>query len=233
LVIKRALYLFAAMFCAAMILLSSQLAVIAQEGQQPTPLSLDIPTMTATNISLLTTTPTRTPTTGASLLRVEATDANVRAAPNLEAEIYGKITPGNSFAVMGRYVDWYQIQYPNSPSGLGWVFSGVVTITGGDPATLPEISLDAEVTTGAPLVIGDGTLTPSGNTPLPDMVTASSLGAVGGVLPTFTYPPPFIESTVSFSSGAVQTGGVPPIVPIVGLLIIGLTGVLISGLRRG
>ena len=55
----------------------------------------------------------------------------------------------------------------------------------------------------------------------------------GQPLPTFTFPPPLIEATLSPRINAVSAqGSIPPIVPIIGLSAVGLLGLLISGLRR-
>jgi hypothetical protein len=65
---------------------------------------------------------------------------------------------------------------------------------------------------------GDTTATPGPQTPLP----------------TFTDPPPLIEATLpALGSGITTETGVPPIVPIIGLALLGLGGLLISSLRRG
>jgi hypothetical protein len=63
---------------------------------------------------------------------------------------------------------------------------------------------------------------------------ADDAGRQPGVpLPTFTYPPPFVEATLPSRSAAVSRGGLPPIVPIIGLATLGLAGLFISSLRRG
>lgn len=216
---------------------------------QPTPLQIFIPTRTETPVLEPTVTPTRTPTVSRSLIRVQARiEANIRTAPDLNAQVLRKVTPGVFFAVVGRRGKWLQIQFSESPTGLAWVFEEVVEITGGDPSTIPEVDIAAvpspNVATGAaqetasfitstPGAPGTATALQAAATGVRTLVAISNQNP-GAPLPTFTYPPPFIEATLPARATAVASpGGVPPIVPIVGLGAVGLMGLFISALRRG
>lgn len=225
--------------------------VVAQ-GPTATPLPISIPTLTPTPVPQITNTPSRTPTL--AQIRVEArskdTGANIRASPSTDAEKLGTIYPGQFFVVTGRWARWIQIQYDKSPTGLGWVYEEVVNITGGDPNTIPTIQPGAvpspNVATGAAQQTASYlTATPGA----PQTATVMQLSATGvftrvavngtevptrvGTLFTFTPPGNLIEATLPprINTTANQ-GGIPPIVPIIGLGILGLAGLLISGLRR-
>ena len=66
---------------------------------------------------------------------------NVRAAPDLNAQLLGQISKGQSVPVRGRTADgtWYQITYPAGPGGIAWVYGPASSITG-DAGTLPVVS---------------------------------------------------------------------------------------------
>src|SRR5690606_18684359 len=63
------------------------------------------------------------------------------APGHIEAERVGLIYPGTQYRVIARRFDWFQIEFPQSPTGSAWVFSGVVNLTG-NAADIPEIELD-------------------------------------------------------------------------------------------
>lgn len=215
-----------------------------------TPLSIVVASRTPTEVLFPSITPSRTPTADTTLIRVEAkVEANIRSAPSLDAEILTRIVPGQFFAVTGRYARWLQIRYDRSPSGVAWVFEDVVTISGGDPANIPEIGLEAvpspNIETAAAQQTADFlTATPGA----PETATAVQASATGvfvrpteqgapqgpaEILPTFTYPPPFVEATLPARAASAGRGGLPPIAPIMGLAALGLAGLFISSLRRG
>jgi hypothetical protein len=215
-----------------------------------TALPILVVTRTPTEVLFPSMTPSRTPTSDTTLIRIEAqVEANVRSAPSLDAEILVRIVPGQFFAVTGRYARWLQIRYDRSPSGVAWVFEDVVTISGGDPATIPEIGLDAvpspNVETAAARQTADyltatpgapGTATAIQASATGVFVRPTEPGAAQGpveILPTFTYPPPFVEATLPSRSASASRGGLPPIAPIMGLAALGLAGLFISSLRRG
>lgn len=225
---------------------------VMAQGPAPTPLPISIPSLTPTPVPQITSTPSRTPTI--AQVRVEAlskdTGANLRASPSTDAEKLGTIYPGQFFVVTGRWLRWIQIQYDKSPTGLAWVYEEVVHITGGDPNLIPTIQPNAvpspNVATGAAQQTASF-LTATPGAPQTATVLQSSATGVftrvavngtevrthSGPLPTFTFPASLIEATLPPRvSTTANQGGVPPIVPIIALGIVGLAGLLISGLRR-
>jgi hypothetical protein len=221
-------------------------------AQNPTPLPIIIPTRTATiEVQQATATQAATPTGSASAGRVEAKiSANVRASPNLESEILGKIAPGQFFAITGRSDKWIQIEYDKSPTGRAWVFEDVVNVSGINLGAIPTIQRGdvptANIATAAAQQTADIlVLTPGA----PETATVQQASATGvftriaedttagptsdGPRPTFTFPPAHVEATLPpRRSPETNQGGVPPIVPIIVLGGIGVFGLLISSLRR-
>lgn len=222
---------------------------LAAQAQAPTltALPISIPSRTPTPLPLSTVTPTRTPTTGVSLLRVEAiTEARIRTAPDLNAQILESVKPGKFFNVVGRRAKWIQIVYPAAPSGRAWVYEDVIKYSGGDPKTIPEldagsvptanvqtaaVQLTAQFITGTPGAPGTATAIQAVATGVFTAVAANTTPS--GPLPTFTFPAPMLEPTLPARASAVPQGGLPPIVPIIGLGVLGVFGLLISVLRRG
>jgi hypothetical protein len=204
---------------------------------------------TPTEITEFTPTPSRTPTQDFTLIRVEApVQGNVRSSPSLDAQILGVIKPGQFFAVTGRYAKWLRIQYPQSPNGVGWVYEDVVRMTGGDPASIPQIDAGAVPSPNVQTAAAQQTANYLTATPgAPETATVMQASATGvftlavddtqrqpGVpLPTFTYPPPFVEATLPSRSATANRSGLPPIAPIIGLAILGVAGLFISSLRGG
>ncbi len=220
-----------------------------------TPLPIIIPTLTATIVKLNTPTPTYTPTAeGSGTGRVEAKDktvgANVRASPDVNSEKLGTILPGQFYAIVARYNKWLQIQYDKSPNGLGWVYEDIVNVTGINPAAIPTaqpggVPSPNVATAAAQQTANYLTATPGA----PETATALQASATGvftrvasdstlgptrsGPLPTFTFPPTFVEATLPQRAAASSAqAGLPPIVPIIVLGGLGLFGLLISALRR-
>lgn len=205
-------------------------------------------------------TATRTPTETPPAVLQPRESANVRAEPSTDASILGVIRAGEVYNVTGRYFEWLQFQYPNSPNGRGWVFGQLVDITG-DLNAIPEIDLSAQPTLD-PLVLGATetlaaiTLTPGGlltATANARQIAAppgaggaalsSDSGAVELILPTFTYPAGVVFAPTPLPDTAPNdepasaprtddSGGLPPIVPIMVLGGIGVLGLAISSVRR-
>jgi hypothetical protein len=182
---------------------------------------------------------------------------NVRSQPDITAEIVGQIGPGQTYAVIGKRFEWYQIQFPDAPGGVGWVHQSVVQIRG-DPNLIPDFS---EVPTENPTITsGRGTAeaitrTPGGHltltaqariTPSGVFTVEPGAAAVGDnpnvpvsgnpLLPTFTFPAmtatPLDLTSLSGQTETTANEGLPPIIPIVGLLGLGSLGIFISILRR-
>lgn len=117
------------------------------QAQQSTPITVQL--STATPLPLLgggssplaspTPMPTDTPVGGAELEAI--TESNVRSDASTEADRLGVIVPGERYLITGRYFRWLQFRFPNSPSGLAWVYDELVTITG-DQSLIPDLSVE-------------------------------------------------------------------------------------------
>ena len=145
---------------------------------------------------------------------------NVRTGPNTEYELIGVLIAGQTAPAIGRTSggDWILIAYAGVPNNIAWVYSPFVVL---DPpgAFLPIIESPATATPRVTPTI-DPTLAAQFN--LSD-VTATRL-------PTFTAAPPLIQPTIAapeLNSGT----GIPPVLTIAGLVLIGTFGILISVLR--
>ncbi len=110
-------------------------------AQLPTPIPVVPPTATPTN-QPPTAEPTRTPTSeGPASARALNEGTNVRASPDITAERVGQIDPNEAYPVVGRYFEWYQLQFPESPSGIGWVHQSVIEILG-DELRIPDLNAE-------------------------------------------------------------------------------------------
>ncbi|MBX3084088.1 MAG: SH3 domain-containing protein [Anaerolineae bacterium] len=248
------LWLVAGMLIYAALIISLPTVISTVSAQdQPTPYQANIPTRTTTPEPVITITPSRTATDFVSRISVQASDAetgaNVRNAPDTEGTtILGKIKRGTFFEATARFGKWVQIRYLGSPTGIGWVFGELLEFKGGALEDLPEITTDAIPTMNVGTVQIEQTLSYITATPgaLETATAAQAIAtgqfsansAVGGavgegtLLPTFTNPPPMVEATLPARAVAQNQGDLPPIIPIVGLAVIGLFGLIISGLRR-
>ena len=231
---------------------------VSRAQTAPTPLPIVLPSQPPSPTPTLATPPSPTPVpTLAGSVIAEAIDktigANVRQSPDPNLDnIIGRIVHGQQHVqVIGVWAKWYEIEFPlpNSDSIVpGWVYSALVTVTG-PVNTLPQVDPNSGATVG-PAVAAQSTANHLTATPgAPGSATAlqgSATGVTtlapntgpsptpGGPMPTFTYPPPFAEATLAPHGAAASTGGgLPPIVPIIGLAVIGVLGLLIGGLRRG
>lgn len=66
---------------------------------------------------------------------------NLRAAPNTQATITGKLNKGDQITLIGRTNDsqWYQSTIAGKTQ-RAWVFGATVQIVSGDPKTLPVVN---------------------------------------------------------------------------------------------
>jgi hypothetical protein len=224
-----------------------------EAAAQGTPVPLQFPTPTAT-AGPPTETATRTPTSeGRPFVEAISNDTNVRAGPDINDAPVGKIYPGRTYPVLGQRFDWYQIEFPDTPSGTAWVYSGVVTLTG-DASLIVQFEQADIPTQDSAFVAAQETLavitgTPGAIATLTAQVQITPTGVFtaapgeegptlmpGQPLPTFTFPPytstPVIIPRVAPSSVQTDSDGLPPLVPILALGALGLLGLLISLLRR-
>jgi hypothetical protein len=113
----------------------------------PTPTATFTPTSTPTSTATATPTNTPTPTdtpsptpVGPPVVEALAEGTNVRAEPDVESGRLGVMVMGETYAVIGKSSGWYQIQFPDSPSGNGWVLEQLVEFSG-EMAAVPELDL--------------------------------------------------------------------------------------------
>lgn len=227
-----------------------KLTVFADEARQeritatPLPISLVSPTPFATIAPELTATPvwTATPVGPAVLEAIE--EANVRSDASVDAELLGKIRPGQVYPIIGRYYEWYQFQYdPLINNGRGWVFGQLVNVTGNIEA-IPDLSAETATTDLLGLSVngGEDNIVPTETPGDPLTATAqariisvpgTNLSGVnipenvdeteisGGeanisLLPTFTYPANIIAiaPTITLQEGIQETTPIPDVLPI-------------------
>lgn len=170
------------------------LGVVVTQGQQPTPITVQL--STATPLPLLgagspvlassTPLPTDTPVGGAELEAI--TESNVRGDASTEADRLGVIVPGERYLITGRYFRWLQFRYPNSPNGLAWVYDELVTISG-DQSLIPDLSV--EQPTPDPIIAAS-------------TQTAAAILAVPGGDMTATAGARLLEGPVSVDGNAIQ-----------------------------
>jgi lipoprotein-anchoring transpeptidase ErfK/SrfK len=80
--------------------------------------------------------PTEVPPTPALAIIVAGTDGvNVRSGPGTDFTRVGTLSPGEEATVMGRFGDWWQIDYADAPA---WVASWVVTAH--NVAEVPQVA---------------------------------------------------------------------------------------------
>ncbi len=94
----------------------------------PTPLPVDSPVATPTPP-----TPTEVPVT--PVATVGENGVNVRSGPGTNYTKLGYLEPSAQANVIGRYNDWWQVQYN---SGTGWVFGELVTASDADSVAQVE-----------------------------------------------------------------------------------------------
>ena len=148
---------------------------------------------------------------------------NVRTGPGTEGyDIIGVLIAGQRAQALGRSPggDWIQIVYPGVEGNVAWVYAPLVTLEGQGflsvieppPTVTPRVTATIDPTLAAQFNLLD--------------VTATRL-------PTFTPAAPVVQPTFA-GDGATSGGrGFPPILAILGLLVIGLFGTVISVLRGG
>ena len=103
----------------------------------PSPASSPTPSPTDTPSPTLLPEPSATPTTPISVSANIVTGedgANVRTGPGVDYTRVGFIDPGGQVQVIGRYADWWQIEYGG---GEGWVYGGIVIASNTDD--VPEV----------------------------------------------------------------------------------------------
>ncbi len=145
---------------------------------------------------------------------------NVRTGPSTEYELIGVLIAGQTAPAIGRTAggDWIQVAYAGVPNNIAWVYSPFVVL---DPpgAFLPIVEPPA---TATPRV------TPTIDPTLAAQFNLSDITATR--LPTFTAAPPIVQPTIAPPELDASIG-IPPILTIAGLVLIGTFGILITVLR--
>jgi len=147
---------------------------------------------------------------------------NVRMCPDVTCDLVGVLIAGQEAYAVGRSPggEWIQILYPGVPGNLAWVYAAYVVLEAG-PALLPIVEPPP---TPTPRV------TPTID---PTLAAQFNLGELPPTrLPTFTPPPPLVEPTFAPQDTA-HTRSFPPVIAIIGLLVLGSFGLMLSVLRGG
>ena len=147
---------------------------------------------------------------------------NVRTGPSTDYDKVGVLIAGQRAPALGRSPggEWIQIFYPGVPGNLAWVYAPFVVLDTDQrllpiieppPTPTPRVTATIDPTLAAQFNIG---------------------GAPPTRLPTFTPAEPVVQPTFD-ETKADLPGGFPPILAIMGLLVVGLFGTVISVLRGG
>lgn len=145
---------------------------------------------------------------------------NVRLGPAVEYDQVGVLIAGQRAPALGRSEGgkWIQIAYPGVPGNIAWVYAPYVVL---EPpsATLPIIEPPATPTPRVTATVD------------PTFAAQFNLGEAPPTrLPTFTPVEPLVLPT-QIAADAGSARGFPPIFAILGFLVIGLFGTVISLLR--
>jgi hypothetical protein len=144
---------------------------------------------------------------------------NVRLGPGTEYDKIGVLIAGQQAPAVGRSAggDWIMIVYPSQFDEYAWVYSRYVVLDSNEllpiieppPTPTPRVTATINPTYAAQFNLGEAPATR---------------------LPTFTPAQPVVQPTFT-PSIVSQSRGVPPILAILGLLVVGLFGMVISFLR--
>jgi hypothetical protein len=144
---------------------------------------------------------------------------NVRLGPGTEYDKIGVLIAGQQAPAVGRSAggDWIMIVYPSQFDEYAWVYSRYVVLDSNEllpiieppPTPTPRVTATINPTYAAQFNLGEAPATR---------------------LPTFTPAQPVVQPTFT-PSVVSQSRGVPPILAILGLLVVGLFGMVISFLR--
>lgn len=174
-------------------------------AQQPT---VSIPTVTSTKLGPMVT------------VNMDYEQINVRAGPGTSDAypIVGVLEQGEKVPALGRSPggDWIEIIYPTVNGGVAWVYSYLVTVSGGE----------------LPIVAPPPTATPRITPTIDPTLAAQLIVEIGPTrMPTFTPPPPVQMPTFTQAPVIGTAGGLPMGFIIIGMAVLGLFGLLISVFR--
>lgn len=145
---------------------------------------------------------------------------NVRLGPSTDYEKVGVLIAGQRASALGRSPggEWIQIVYPGVPGNIAWVYAPFVTLDTGQrllpiieppPTSTPRVTQTIDPTLAAQFNLG---------------------GAPPTRLPTFTPVEPIQQPTIE-DTATNGRGGFPPIIAILGLMVVGGFGLTVSILR--
>lgn len=163
---------------------------------------------------------TETPPVGAAYITNTYSDEpfiNVRIGPNTASyEVCGSLPYGATAVALGTTPAnvWVQIEHPDCPGGVGWVYAAYVTLSGALRVVEPPPT---------PTPLATATFDPT-------LVAAFHTEPTVTRLPTFTPPPPVAWPT--FTDTSRPRGGLPAGVTILGVALVGGLVLAISFLSR-
>lgn len=166
--------------------------------------------------------PTETPPAESGLFVTVITtepQINVRLGPSSTIyPIVGALLTGSTAPALGRSPggDWIQIEFPSAPGGVGWVYSPLVQVS--PPGNLRVIEPPP---TPVP---------PATSTIDPTLAAQFIVEPTNTRLPTFT-PPPTLAPR-QFSPASSSQNDIPWASIIIALFVLGITGFLLSLIRR-
>lgn len=173
-------------------------------GQQPT---VAIPTVTGT------------PTGPIAVVYSDPEDQiNVRSGPGVDYPKVGVLINRQIVPAIGRSAggSWVQIVYLGVPEGVAWVYAPLVRVSGELPIVEPP-----------------PTPTPRTTPTIDPTLAAQFVSNIPPTRkPTFTPPPNLVIPTYPAEESVPGTGGVPMGFLVMGLLIVGVLGIVVSFLRE-
>ena len=134
---------------------------------------------------------------------------NVRSGPGALYEKIGVLLPGQSVPVVGVSPkgEYYLVEYPGVPGGVGWISATYVDVVGGEP----------------PVVEPPATVTPAITSTFDPTLAAQFIVTIQATrLPTFTEPAPLLIPTYAVASSNQLAKGVPMGLVIAIILVAGL-----------
>lgn len=113
--------------------------------------------------------------------------------------------------------DWIMIRYPGVPASVGWVYALYVSLSGTGGVDLPRVGVPP-------------TPTPASTPTINPTLAAAFIPAENATrLPTFTPAPP--QAIPTFTNEANRAGRIPVGLLILGFVVVGVLGTMISFLR--
>ncbi len=132
----------------------------------------------------------------------------------------GVLLTGDSMPALARAQgndDWIMIRYPGVPGSVGWVYALYVSLSGTGGADLPRVDVPP-------------TPTPASTPTINPTLAAAFIPAENATrLPTFTPAPP--QAIPTFTNEANRPGRIPVGLLILGFVVVGVLGTMISFLR--